>query len=222
MYPKYNCFSPRLLWLLDLPKNEKGYRDCRDITATHLLHHNHLVVIECKKRMCTRQKFYASAISGWMTLTGSWSFGTGIDPVPLSSRIMWDLVVCAVSVTARRARSLTLQARCRTYFTIWNFCLMFIQHLLRATSWEVSCRDFNHCNHSAFSLTPHSEHKASRARARVPGRCEKAEQQSQHLDFLKVFARVLKLYGPMPHRASIYNLQILFSRKAFSPSRDDD
>ncbi|EGI57222.1 hypothetical protein G5I_14692 [Acromyrmex echinatior] len=54
---KYNCFSPRSPWLLDLPKNEKGYRDCRDITATHLLHHNHLVVIECKKRMCTRQSF---------------------------------------------------------------------------------------------------------------------------------------------------------------------
>lgn len=48
--------SPRLLWLLDLPENEKGYRDCRDITATHLLHHNHLVVIECTKSGYARDK----------------------------------------------------------------------------------------------------------------------------------------------------------------------
>jgi len=37
--------SPCTLRLLDLPKNQKGYRDGRDITATHLLHHNHLVII---------------------------------------------------------------------------------------------------------------------------------------------------------------------------------
>lgn len=48
--------SPRPSWLLDLPKNEKGYRDCRDITETHLLHHNHLVVIECIKSGCARDK----------------------------------------------------------------------------------------------------------------------------------------------------------------------
>lgn len=34
---------PRLSWSLDLPKNEKGYRGCRDVTTTHLLHHNPLV-----------------------------------------------------------------------------------------------------------------------------------------------------------------------------------
>ncbi|EZA50245.1 hypothetical protein X777_11083, partial [Ooceraea biroi] len=47
------CFSPSSSWLLDLPKNQKGYRDRRDITATHLLHHNHLVIIECR---CTRKR----------------------------------------------------------------------------------------------------------------------------------------------------------------------
>lgn len=34
---------PRLPWSLDLPKNQKGYRGCRDVTTTHLLHHNPLV-----------------------------------------------------------------------------------------------------------------------------------------------------------------------------------
>lgn len=48
--------SPCSSWLLDLPKNEKGYRDCRDIAETHLLHHNHLVVIECIKSGCARDK----------------------------------------------------------------------------------------------------------------------------------------------------------------------
>lgn len=53
---------PRLSWSLDLPKNEKGYRGCRDVTTTHLLHHNPLVYYEFIKRMHTGREFYASAV----------------------------------------------------------------------------------------------------------------------------------------------------------------
>lgn len=63
-YTLMMCASPRSPWLLDLPKNQKGYRDRRDITATHLLHHNHFVVIECRKSGCaTRPNFHGCAIT---------------------------------------------------------------------------------------------------------------------------------------------------------------
>ncbi|TGZ54558.1 Uncharacterized protein DBV15_04604 [Temnothorax longispinosus] len=106
-YLKYNCFSPRLPWLLDLPKNQKGYRDCRDITATHLLHHNHLVVIECKKRMCTRQSFTLPRPADERRSPEVDRSELGSTPFRCPVGSCEIFVVCAVSVTARRARSLS-------------------------------------------------------------------------------------------------------------------
>lgn len=55
--------SPCLPWLLDLPKNEKGYRGCRDVTTTHLLHHNHFVLSRIRQTDKSTINFHDCSIT---------------------------------------------------------------------------------------------------------------------------------------------------------------
>lgn len=118
--------SPRLLWLLDLPENEKGYRDCRDITATHLLHHNHLVVIECTKSGYARDKvlrFRDQRQRVARRMSGAHRKFVVRKPGPTPFR-------CPVRNSSQCAHVLSLDKfKLSMYFTMWSVALaVFTQH----------------------------------------------------------------------------------------------